>query len=65
MNSPGNNWKPQIIVRNLYFDLLFLLTHCGLVTPYGIRYLGNAGSGKGLLPDGIKPLPEPMLTYHQ
>ena len=25
----------------------------------------NTGSGNGLLPDGIKPLPEPMLTYHQ
>ena len=21
-------------------------------------------SGNGLLPDGTKPLPEPMLTYH-
>ena len=25
----------------------------------------NSGSGNGLLPDGTKPLPEPMLTYHQ
>ena len=25
----------------------------------------NDGSGNGLLPDGTKPLPEPMLTYHQ
>ena len=25
----------------------------------------NISSGNGLLPDGIKPLPEPMLTYHQ
>ena len=25
----------------------------------------NIGSGKCLLPDGTKPLPEPMLTYHQ
>ena len=24
----------------------------------------NTGSGNGLLPDGTKPLPEPMLTYH-
>ena len=23
------------------------------------------GSGNGLLPDGTKPLPEPMLTYHE
>ena len=25
----------------------------------------NRGSGNGLLPDGTKPLPEPMLTYNQ
>ena len=25
----------------------------------------NIGSGNGLLPVNIKPLPEPMLTYHQ
>ena len=23
----------------------------------------NIGPGNGLLPDGTKPLPEPMLTY--
>ena len=36
------------------------LTHCGL-----INILVNTGSGNGLLPDSTKPLPEPMLTYHQ
>ena len=25
----------------------------------------NTGSGNGLLPEGIKPSPDPMLTYHQ
>ena len=25
----------------------------------------NIASGNGLLPDGTKPLPEPMLTDHQ
>ena len=24
----------------------------------------NIGSGNGLMPDGTKPLPEPMLTYN-
>ena len=24
----------------------------------------DIGSGNGLLPDGTKPLPEPVLTYH-
>ena len=27
--------------------------------------LVNIGSGNGLLPDGTKPLPEPMLSHHQ
>ena len=27
--------------------------------------LVNIGSGNGLLPDSTKPLPEPMVTYHQ
>ena len=50
------------------------------VPPYGVtgperftslwRYMAtetrvNIGSGNGLLPDGTKPLPEPMLTYYQ
>ena len=25
----------------------------------------NIGSGNGLLPDGTKPLPGPLLAYHQ
>ena len=37
------------------------LTHCALVTPYNWF---DIGSVNGLLPDGNKPLPEPMLTYH-
>ena len=36
-----------------------LLTHCGLVFPYGDIHL-IIGSGNGLLPEGNKPLP--MLT---
>ena len=42
-----------------------ILTHCGLVTPYGDRVWVNIGPGNGLLPDGTKPLPEPILIYHQ
>ena len=41
-----------------------VLTHCGLVMPYVDMCLVNIGLGNGLLPDGTKPLPEPMLTYH-
>ena len=31
---------------------------------YIYRILVNIGSGNGFMPDGIKPLPEAMLTYH-
>ena len=34
------------------------------MTPYGGTGLGHIGPGNGLLPDGTKPLPEPMLAYH-
>ena len=34
------------------------------MTPYGEIWV-NIGSGNGLLPDGTKPLPEPMLTDDQ
>ena len=30
-----------------------------------LEILVNIGSGNDLLPDGTKPLPELMLTYHQ
>ena len=40
-------------------------SHWGLLTPYGDIDLVNTGSGNGLSPDGTKPLPEPVLTYHQ
>ena len=32
--------------------------------PYGDEIWVNTGSGNGLLPDGTKPLPEPVLTYY-
>ena len=38
------------------------LTHCGLVTPYGSKDLGQHWFINGLLHDGTKPLPELVLT---
>ena len=35
----------------------------GLANTY--NFINNIGSCNGSLPDGIRPLPEPMLTYHQ
>ena len=36
-----------------------------LIVAYSDTYLGNTGSGNGLLPYGTKPLHELMLTYHE
>ena len=41
-----------------------LLTHCGPVTPYATEIWVNIGSGNGLVPDGTRTLPKPMLTNH-
>ena len=35
------------------------------MTPYGDKIWVNMDSGNGLLSDGTKPLPEPVLTIHQ
>ena len=40
------------------------LSHCGLMTLYGDNIWIIIGSGNGLLPDGTKPLPQPILIYH-
>ena len=40
---------------------LIVAQWCHMVTKIWV----NIGSGNGLLPDGTKPLPEPMLTYRQ
>ena len=45
-----------------------VLIYCGLVVQNGDIDLGlwvNTGSGNGLLPDGTKPIPEPVSSYHQ
>ena len=43
------------------------LIHCRLVALHDntTQIAVKMGSVKGLLPDGIKPIPEPMLTNHQ
>ena len=42
-----------------------MFTHCVLLTSYGSTNMINNGSGNGVLPNGTKPLPEPILTFHQ
>ena len=50
-------WHTQIF-------FVYWLTHCDPVTSYGIIAFVNIGSGNGLLPDGTKPLPKPVVMYH-
>ena len=48
------------------YKISIWLTHCGPVMPYGDIYiLVNIVLSNGLLPEGTKPIPEPMLTNHQ
>ena len=41
------------------------LTHYSLATPYDNIDRVKIGSNNGLVPDGTKPLPEPLLNYPQ
>ena len=58
-------WKMIPFVH--YQGCWIVLTHCSLVTSYGIMKLNlvDIGSGNGLLPGSTKPLPAPMSTNHQ
>ena len=50
------------------FNWDITLHHCDLViqsSDITSWILVNIGLGNGLLPDGTKPLPEPILIYHQ
>ena len=48
---------PYCVIRHNYQNLMM---------PYGDIYiLVNTGSSNGLMPNDTKPLPEPVLTYHQ
>ena len=54
----GTNWFYNPFFRITSWSQC-QLTHCGP------EIWVNIGSGNGLLPDGTKSLPEPMLTDHQ
>ena len=65
------NWQGQMqaflvdkhVIKSARSYRCDVLTHCGLVTPYGIIYLNKKiGSGNGLLPVGTNPLPEPVVA---
>ena len=65
VNSP-HKWP---VTRKMFpFDdvIMWCIACCFLSDAFQLKLLWwTIGSGNGLLPDGTKPLPEPLLTYHQ
>ena len=57
-----NRW-PNFYTRHLINTLIQLIV--AKRRHKATRSWVNIGSRNGLLPNGTKPLPEPMLTYHQ
>ena len=60
----------QLLIAKISFKITYTKFNSNLpgineLTSDALEILVNTGSGNGLLPDGTKPLPEPMLTYHQ
>ena len=51
----------ELSTIEVYMQLFPLTQWCHMA----LEILVKTGSGNGLLPDGTKTLPEPMLTYHQ
>ena len=56
-------WHGAILWGTLCYRPIF--TYCSLVMSCAITDLNHTDSANGLLPDGTKPFPEPMLMYHQ
>ena len=61
-----NDWIITRHFQSIYLNenYIFIQIFLKYVAMGPINWV-NIGSGNGLLPDGTKPLPEPMLTYHQ
>ena len=73
-SSEGNFIKDTSPITKVSLKIAFLilnwnlpganeLIHCGLVPSYGIIHWVDSGSGNALLPDEIKPLPEPNVNF--
>ena len=67
ISNTDTDFKMTVVPYQEYITL-HPLTHCDLVIQSSDTtswILVNIGLGNGLLPDGTKPLPEPILIYHQ
>ena len=58
-------WKCCLQMSAIFETSICPLTYCDLVMPYAPQIWVKIGLGNGLLPDGTKPLPKPILTNHQ
>ena len=63
----GNAFEDAIYNKLVILLRPNVLTHCGLVWRHDMatEIWVNTDSDNGLLPDGTKPLTEPILTYHK
>ena len=69
LSFPGDTWKAcrgefifLLIYHILYVNIwLIVAQSLHLMTLIWV----NIGSGNGLLPDGTKPFPDSVLTYHE
>ena len=54
----------EIYIYTMILGILFLAIHYIAIDHMVSQNLVNVGSSNGLLPDGTKPLPEPVLSYN-
>ena len=59
VNGSITEVTPEKLQMSPYFSMVWV------ICPHFSKALAEHCSGNGLLPEGTKPLPEPMLTYHQ
>ena len=65
MFSKNDKLNKNLVYLLLDAAYIKVLTPWGLVMPFGSIDLVNIGSGNEFLPDGTKPLPEPMLNNNE
>ena len=64
-NAIKNDGACLLVITRSGRDITRLIKSLKLSGHMASWILVNIGSGNGLVPDSIKPLPEPMLTYFQ
>ena len=62
----GEIHKHSAVMRSARYSIFHeICTNlCGLMTPCGVTDLSQHWLSNGLVPNGTKPLPDPILIYH-